>query len=195
MQTVRNLKVAITIFSVVGLGLIGSIFFGYLAPTTESTEKTRLGRPFTDISAAEIDSLRPGDAKFFAVGGWALGLYRPTDEAWEDLNSLNGLVYSPEITTYFEELDLFVYWRHTPHCGFITSHIRKGEDEYDKVWLGGYWDDPHGSSFDYAGRSIKDHDFAMRGYSMESRNLSAPEIEIRRDGAIRIRHDSDPPFG
>ena len=195
MQTVKPLKIAITLFAVVGLGLFASIFFGYLSPSEESTDKTRLTRSFTDISAAEIRGLSPGDEKKFQVGGWVLGVYRPTDEAWEDLEALDDLVYSPEITTYFGQLDLFIYWRHAPHCGFVTSHRRKDEDDFDKIWLGGYWDDPHGSSFDYAGRSIKDHDFALRGYSMKSRNLSAPKIEIRRNGSIRIRHDSDSPFG
>ncbi len=195
MHTVKHLKIATFVLAIVGFGLFGSIFLGYLSPSSESTEKTKLTRPFTDISADEIRALAPGDEARILVGGWVLGLYRPSEETWDDLRSLDELVYSPEITTYFDQLDLFVYWRHTPHCGFVASHTRKGGDEYDNVWLGGYIDDPHGSSFDYAGRSIKDHDFALRGYSFESQNLRAPEIEILKNGGIRIRHDSDPPFG
>ena len=195
MSTTRHLKIAIGMFAVVGLGLIGSIFLGYLGPTAASTEKTRLSRPFTEISAAEILAIGPGDEKRFLVGGYVLGLFRPTEEVWNDLRNLDDHVYSPEIATYFEEIDLFVYWRHTPHCGIVASHTSKGEDKYARNWLGGYHDMAHSSSFDYAGRSIKSHRFALRGNSGSSSNLISPDFEIRKDGAIRIPHTFNPPIG
>jgi hypothetical protein len=194
LTTARQLKFAVIAFTIAGLGVLGSVFFGYLGPSDESTERTRTSRPFTDISAEEIQGLGPGDDKRYLVGDYVLGLYRPTDENWKDLEKMDGLVYSPEITTYFSELDLFIYWRHTPHCGIVVSHTRKGEDRYDEIWLGGYIDEPHAASYDYAGRSIKDRDFALRGYNQKTANLHSPDFEIRGDGAIRIAHTFSPPF-
>jgi len=184
---------AVGIVAIVGLVLTLSVFFGYLAPTLESTNKTLPTRQFTDIPEKQLERLMPGEELRVVVGDYRLGLYRPTAEVWNDLGDMDELVYSPEILSYNEDLDLFVYWLYAPHLGCILGHTRKGEDEYSPYWLGGYYDIAHASSFDYAGRAIKDHRHAFRGLSGPSYNLSSPAVEIRKGAGIRVRHSEQPP--
>jgi len=184
---------AVGITTIVGLVLVFSVFLGYLAPTPESTDKSLPTRPFTEIAGEQLEQLKPGDELRVVVGNYLLGIFRPTQQVWTDLRELDEFVYTSEISSYNENLDLFIYWLHAPHLGCILSHTRKCEDEYDQFWLGGYHDNAHASSFDYAGRAIKDHDHAFRGLSGPSYNLSSPAIEIREGGGFRIHHSEEPP--
>ena len=108
----------------------------------------------TEFPLAEMDSLAPGQQGLVIVAGNPLFLFRPTAEAWSDLEALRQFTNS-DIASYNDTYDVFAYWGVSTYLGCLVLHVPKGDQDAHEQWLGGYRDPCHDVSYDYAGRALR----------------------------------------
>lgn len=150
-------------------------------------------RERASIINVELASISPGQTKL--VGNYLpVYIVAQTDEILSDLNLLSNHVWDKNISTEYKASNgdkYFIFYAvrgGVPSC--LPKHYSKNKSNTyrtDKAeWLGGFWDMCRDSSYDYAGRTIKDIQYAYINFSSEIPNL-LPVIGLRDDG-VRLSY-------
>ena len=172
--------------AVVGLLLVLGVAFvlvGSLAPSEKAVSLYEQGR----FLESDIYNLAPGEVRGIATQYGRLFAVRPSPEIWANLNDLDSEVYLSEITTYNEELDVFLFWGFAdsgerPRCALIYNGDLAPQSKGD--WEAAFFDPCTGQQFDFAGRVVK------TPFDMKIPNLESPKI--KRINAMEFQVLADP---
>lgn len=178
MNQKRVLTILAAAFTAVLVLATGAVLLGSLKPSA-TAEPQRL---YTEIRIADIENLPPGEFTRAIGPAGVVYLFKPTAEILTDLDKLDRSVFDPEIRSYVEELDVFVYRGQSTRFGCLLLHAPPDWPN----WPGGFFDPCHDSSYDYAGRTLSDPDLAYSGFTKPVSNLYVPEILFSTDGVVRM---------
>lgn len=163
---------------------VGLLYFGYVLVRSMNPSDRAIAEAQYKIVLSEI---KEGVLTEVDSRGGPLLVFRPSEEQWADIKFMDAHVWDTRHSGYNEEHDLFVYWGISTRFGCELSHLPKGESriaEWGGVWLGGYFDHCHDSSYDYAGRTIRTYEYTGSGFTLEVPNLRSPNYEIYNEGLL-----------
>ena len=178
------LKRAIAIMGLLSLLGIAFVFIGSLAPSQRATSLFDQGR----FLESDISSLAPGEVRNIDVHYGRIFAVRASPEIWESLNRSESDVYFPDIQTYSEEFDAFLFWGFADSGGRPRCAIMYNDDaasDYRGSAKSPFFDPCTGQQFDYAGRVVR------TSHDMKIPNLESPEV--RRVNAMEFQVLGDPP--
>ena len=175
----RLLTVLVSVLGAIGVAATGFVLLRSLEPSETARAK--------NIVYVRAHDLAPGEVRKVIVGRFLLLIYRPTPEAMADLDVLNAQVWDPSRRSYISELGLFAYLGEGTHLGCVLKEVPKVKgSEYTPQWRGGFLETCGDASYDYAGRRIRNREFALYGYGAELPNLITPTIRVVNDGELRV---------
>jgi Rieske Fe-S protein len=140
-----------------------------------------------ELNASFLSAIEVNELAEVEVGDQVLYLFRPSPAILARLNELGNDVHQPEYVSYADQLGLFLYWAHSTYSGCKLTHLRVGDDPGNQRWPGGYVNNCRDSSYDYAGRTIKNPSIAaISGFVPEVDNLAVPVFDIDRAGILHL---------
>ena len=179
---------AVALLSVIGVSCLLVVLVSALGPSAREKSK---------IVSINLSGIAPGQVKMVKA---SLPLYivSPTDEMLGDLDILSDHVWDRKISTEYTMSNgtrYFIFYgvqKVVPSC--LPKLYKKDEPNSYRadsaMWLGGFWDLCRDVSYDYAGRTIRDIQYAYINFSRKLPNLP-PVIGIRDDGEKLSLYDGE----
>jgi len=165
-------------FSLLSVSAVAYSFLSSLAPSERAKNDAELALPLPDLVRGQLLVLR--------VNGRPLFLLRPDAHQLESIATLDQDVWHPHRSNWVPELHAFAYWGTSRHFGCELSNVPVGDStflppSYHLNWLGGYWDPQCKTTYDYAGRAIRNRYRTFTDFAPEVPNLRRPQIRILGD--------------
>jgi ubiquinol-cytochrome c reductase iron-sulfur subunit len=163
---------SVIVLSTLGLVITGYVFVSSLSPSERAKAESE--------HLINITGLMPGELRVVNVNERPLFIHRATKQEHDDLRLLDNHVWNKDYSGYDEKQDIFVFWGLSTRLGCHLTHLPKGKSRFENngaVWMGGYFDPCHDSSYDYAGRTIKTIMYTVIGFNAEVPNLKPPRFE------------------
>ncbi len=145
-----------------------------------------------DDSIVQLDlpELVSGVVYSLDVHGVPLLLLRPNEAQRAAITELDDKVWDSRSMAYHEALGAYAYWGLTRYRLVEEHHAEPLPWERAEMrWLGGYVESPWGgSSYDYAGRAIKEWRYTYDGfaYSHPVPNLRTPSVLAMEGGRLLV---------
>jgi ubiquinol-cytochrome c reductase iron-sulfur subunit len=180
----------LALIGIVVMALVGVAALAWMFASSMSISATTREIRGTDISAAAVAAIEPGEVAEFLPFGRPLFVLRPTPDQLRAVVELDEHVWNHQWSGYDADHGLFIYWGISTRLGCNLEHIPPGASPLGVGvggrWLGGYFDPCHDSSYDYAGRTIKSFPYSRNGFTADVPNLQAPDHRFRSDGTLVI---------